>query len=182
MEFFSVDRRNVYTTGSLQQLEPNKPHANDVEAHINCRYPAGFSRHGVQYFRDAWQPQTETDFRSGYIELLLEATRHAHYPDKPSRFASMFAVDSADTALQFRASHGKPSDGVFALEPQGAVHRGDMRLLAFGGTFGVTDHKMHLYWQGKTLHIDGYVPAWEYVLLLPVLIGKRLDEGGTPVR
>ncbi|AIO32715.1 hypothetical protein DM39_1745 [Burkholderia cenocepacia] len=50
-----------------------------------------------------------------------------------------------------------------------------MSLIAFGETFAATDHKMHLYWQGGTLTIPGYETEWEYLLELPVLVGKQVD-------
>lgn len=173
-KYYSVDRRGVYFEGRALTLAPNETAANDVESHVHQRYPQGFSRHGIQYFRDAWIPGTFEDWRGGMIEQLLEATRLAHYPDRPGRFQSVFATDSLDWAKNFRETHGRPEHGVYEIQPQNKVHRGDMGLLAVGNTFATTDHKMHLYWQGKTLELAGYSPFWEYVIELPALVAGRV--------
>lgn len=173
-KFYSVDRRGVYFEGRPLELVPNGMAGNDIEAHIHQRYPQGFSRHGMQYFRDGWNGISFEDWRGGMLEQLLEATRLAHYPDKPGRFQSMFATASLDDALAFRGGYGLPGHGIYEIQPQGKVHRGDMGLIAVGSSFATTDHKMHLYWQGKTLDLEGYVPSWEYVLELPALVGNKV--------
>lgn len=173
MEYYSVDRRGVYIEGKQIILEPNiDPKGNFVVAHINERYPNGFSKHGIQYFRDPSSDQSDGFRRSGFIELLLEATRKAHYPDKPSRYQSMFAWGTLDEALQFRAQ--KPEDPIYKITAMGQVHRGDMTLLNISDSFACIDHRMHLYWQSETLHHVGYETVWELVLELPVKIGEKI--------
>lgn len=48
-----------------------------------------------------------------------------------------------------------------------------MNIYSVNETFACIDHRLHLYWQGKTLDVPHYAPRWEYVLELPVLIGRR---------
>lgn len=187
MDYYSVDRRKVYVEGQLIVPEPgNEPNDNRIVAHINTMYPQGFSRHGVRYFRDALPDRPfvdkpdymafacSEDYLSGIIELLLEATRKAHYPDKPCRYQSMFACASIEEAIEFRNTNGTQEDPIHALHPQAKVHRGDMSIYSVHGTFASIDHRLHLYWQGETLDLPNYAPKWEYVLELPVLVGTRV--------
>lgn len=176
-KYFSVDRRGYYAEGNRIDLEPNPdPQGNEIIAHVNKMYPSGFSRHGVQYLRNppapAWTP---IDHQSAHLELLLEACRKSHFPHKPCRYQSMFACETIGEALQFRASHGMATDPVFEVMPQSGAHRGDMAILALSSSAAAQDHRLHLYWEGKTLDIPGYVARWEYVLPLPVLVGKRVE-------
>ncbi|WP_454740371.1 hypothetical protein [Cupriavidus necator] len=175
-KFYSVDRRGMCAPGRQLTLQPNAAaNGNDILAHINDMHPNGFSAHGGQHFRDAHQwPLESPEYRSGILELLLEATRKAHYPSKPSRYQSMFAWDSLEVAAHFKASNGHPSYGIYELLPQARVHRGDMSIYTFGPTFAGVDHRLHLYWQGKTLEIPGYEPRWEHVIELPLLVGNKV--------
>ncbi|MBB2984461.1 DUF2441 domain-containing protein [Paraburkholderia tropica] len=179
MDYFSVDRRNAYRLSEPISLETNRPPRNEIEAHIFSQFPNGFSRHGAQFFRDApAQPQTPDDVNSGYIELLLELIRRAHYPDKPSRYVSMFATDALERAQQFRATNGHPSHGIYVLRTDGAVHRGDMHLLKFEQSVAATEHRLHLYWQGRTFDgVPNHVAFWEYVLALPVQVAEKVACG-----
>lgn len=175
MKYFSVDRRGVYVEGESIALASNADHqGNEIVAHISAMYPAGFSLHGAQFFRDPWLNPTPQDYQSGVLELLLEAIRKAHYPTKPCRYQSMFACDSAEAAVQFRAQHGKPANPIHELHPQAEVHRGDMAIYTLTGTFASIDHRLHLYWQGKTLEVPGHQTNWEFVLPLPVRVGEKV--------
>ncbi|MGF6348132.1 hypothetical protein [Variovorax sp. W2I14] len=175
MKYFSVDRRGVYVAGESISLAANTDNDGDeIRTHINKKYPSGFSRHGAQYFRDAWLERTPLETQSGILELLLECTRIAYYPAKPCRYQSMFACDSIEAALKFRTERGKPEDPIHELSPQAEPHRGDMSIYTLGGTFASIDCRLHLYWQGKTLNIPGHLTQWEYVLPLPVVVGSRV--------
>jgi hypothetical protein len=177
LNYYSVDRRGVYVEGGKIELMPNlAANGNDIVAHINERYPAGFSRHGMQFFRDPPpQPLPPRFYDSAVLELLLETTRKAHYPDKPCRYQSMFACALLEEALGFRRTNGKPSDPVYELEPLGKVHRGDMAIYTLAPSAAGIDHRVHLYWRGETLQIPGHVPQWEYVLELPVAVGTKIE-------
>lgn len=175
MRFFSVARQGGYVEGRSIDLDPNADDlGNEVVAHLNTMYPAGFSFHGVRFFRDPWQNRTPADFQSGTLELLLEATRKAYFPSKPSRYQSVFACDTVESAKAFKAQYGKLTDHIYELHPQAEVHRGDMSLYALKDSFACIDHRIHLYWKGETLKLPEHRPTWEYVAALPVLVGERV--------
>lgn len=114
--------------------------------------------------------------RSEMLDLLLERTREAHFPDRPSRYKSVFAVETLDEALAFRASHGKPEHPVYELEPLGKTHRGDMSVYTYAtpSSVAMLDYLMHLYWRGETLTAANYKTQWEHVLELPVAVVKKV--------
>jgi hypothetical protein len=117
-----------------------------------------------------------THSRSEMLDLLLERTREAHFTDKPSRYQSVFAVETLDEALAFRASHGNPAHPVYELEPLGKAHRGDMSVYTYAtpSSVAMLDHWMHLYWRGETLTVPNYKTQWEHVLELPVAVVKKV--------
>lgn len=176
VEYFTVDRRGFLSEGARIILEPNGPAGdNEIIQHIGAMFPEGFSRHGMQYFRDGLPPNiTQQDYRSGVVELLLEGTRRAHYPEKPSRYQSLFAFESLDAARSFRAAMGMPPNPIFSLHAGGRVHRGDMALYSLTDSWAAIDHRLHLYWQGKTLTQPGYTPKWECLLELPIVVGEKV--------
>jgi hypothetical protein len=178
MGYFSVDRRGAYAEGLSIALQPNQDSlGNEICEHVHDMYPAGFSRHGAQYFRDVWPEAAlhNLQWDSGILELLLEGVRRAYYPERPCRYQSLFACDSLDSALGFRNTSGKATDRIYELEPKGGVHRGDMAIYTLHGSFASIDHRLHLYWQGETLRgVPGHTPRWEYVLPLPVTVGQRV--------
>ncbi|GAA5785672.1 hypothetical protein YWS52_19940 [Chitiniphilus shinanonensis] len=176
VKYYSVDRSGGLAKDKQIFLEPNPdPNGNQVMVHINDMYPAGFSRHGMLYFREPRLISPSPEHQSGILELLLEATRKAYYPDKPCRYQSVFAWDSIEAADRFRTQYGKATDPIYELHPQAEVHRGDMALYALKDTFACVDHRLHLYWQEKTLNVQGYTAQWEYVLMLPVLVGSEIS-------
>lgn len=114
--------------------------------------------------------------RSEMLDLLLERTREAHFPDRPSRYQSVFAVESLDEALAFRANYGNAGHPVYELEPLGRTHRGDMAVYTATtpSSVAMLDHLMHLYWRGETLTTPNYKTQWEHVLELPVAVVKKV--------
>jgi hypothetical protein len=179
MRYFSVDRQGSYAAGLIIALQQNQEsQGNEIVEHIHRMYPAGFSRHGARYLRDVWPEMTLYDgnWNSGILELLLEGVRQAHYPNRPCRYQSMFAWDSLDSALSFREASGTETDGIYELQPKDGVHRGDMGIYSLRDSFACIDHRLHLYWQGKTLSsVPSHTPRWEYVLPLPVTVGQRVS-------
>lgn len=177
-KYFSVDRRNQYAEGKLVSLRTEPNPSPELHAHIGQLFPEGLSQHGNTYFGHP-QPLailSLTDRNSLLLEMLLEGTRKAYFPDKPSRYQSMYAFDSLDEALAFRQSHSHPGAHIYELEPQARVHRGDMAIYRINLRVAEIDQSMHLYWQGKTRDTDGHRSEWEHVLELPVLIGRRVSK------
>ncbi len=52
------------------------------------------------------------------------------------------------------------------------IHRGDMSILANNTTNLVYTDILRLYWSSSTFRDD---PLWEYVLPLPVTVGRRVS-------
>lgn len=105
MTYYSVDRHGACAAGKHFHLDPCGVPARNATAvdHINTLYPDGFSPHGAMYYRDAIDNLATTvgdftcsaDYLSALIELLLETTRQAHYPHKPSQCGRLCAVPTA---------------------------------------------------------------------------------------
>jgi hypothetical protein len=114
--------------------------------------------------------------RSQMLDLLLERTRAAFFPDRPSRYQSVFAVESLDEALAFRAAYGAPEHPVYEVLPLGKSHRGDMAVYTAvtAASVAMLDYLVHLYWRGETWTEPNHKPQWEHVLELPVAVVKKV--------
>jgi hypothetical protein len=157
-------------------LAPLPPTDNEIVMHIKDRYPAGLSAHGYQYFgsADILLDRFNLATPGALIELMLEAVRHAHYPQKPCRYQSVFAWNSIDECLKFRMTHGDGANPVYELHPERAPHRGDMSIYGIAGTTASLDMRLHMYWRGETLNNPAHTPTWETVIPLPAKVGKQV--------
>ncbi|WP_410686116.1 DUF2441 domain-containing protein [Citrobacter braakii] len=125
------------------------------------------------------------------IGLVFELVRRSHFPEKPSRYQSLFACEQLNEVKQFRALLAEergdeniltaPIYEVLSWEP---VHRGDMNLL--NGNCPVLElyHRAHLYWSGEPAPVkkgkEEEKPFWELLIPLPVVFGHRVLEPMEP--
>lgn len=168
-----MDRAGTLGEGLRLELQAiGDPHGDPIGQHVHASHPQGLSRHGWQYMLGA----IPREHNSGMLELLLEATRKIHYPDKPCRFHSMFACETIEMARRFGEIAKMPNSPIFEIHANSetAAHRGDMKLLAANHTIVSIDYRIHQYWRGLTIEDSGHVPLWECVVPLPATVGERV--------
>jgi hypothetical protein len=109
---------------------------------------------------------------SPLIELLIEYVRRSFYPEKPSRFQSVFAFDNYEQAKDFkyRFSDDKSKGSIWEVEANNIL-KADMNLLSLGNSLLEADYLAHLYWKGETIGN----PYWEYLLVPPVKVIRKVD-------
>ncbi|HGJ5898741.1 MAG TPA: hypothetical protein ACHBY6_07800 [Arsenophonus apicola] len=174
--FFTLDRANSLSselTIILTSIIPNTPEL----TYLSDLYELGISRHGCNYLLDPklnlWQSDRNM---SAIIEIMLEERRKSKYPEKPSRFQSVFACETKEDALWLCGKFQYPTNSPIYKIDTDSFHRGDMNLLSLNCTPLELSHRLDLYWQEETeMLYDGYFPFWEITIPLPVQIGDRIS-------
>lgn len=170
--FFAVDRAGTLMEGMVLELVRHPDVKPDfLQKHVDNLYPSGLSAHGEQYLL---RKDSRGNIASPIIELLFENVRKAHFPDRPSRFQSIFACCSIDEARQFRSSYGEINSPIWEIYTEGPVFKGNMRLLDNNQTTLVCSYLAHEYWSGHhgPAELSGLT---EVVLELPVTVGARVE-------
>lgn len=170
--FFAVDRAGTLIEGMVLELVRHADVEPDfLQAHVDNLYPSGLSAHGEQYLL---RSDSRANLASPIIELLFENVRKAHFPDRPSRFQSIFACCSIEEARQFRSSYGEINSPIWEIYTEGPVFKGNMRLLDNNQTSLICSYLAHEYWSGHDgpAELSGLT---EVVLELPVTVGARVE-------
>src|SRR5437867_2966643 len=130
--FFHVDRRGTLTDGALIELvrhdDVSPP---TLQAHVDTLFPDGVTEHGRQYFVGF---QVIGPVQEPAIELLFEYVRRAGFPERPSRFQSVFAFETVDEARRFRGEMGAAGASIWEVEVEAeTAFRADMNYLRLVG-------------------------------------------------
>lgn len=133
--------------------------------HVQELFPYGVSAHGERYFL---RNEAQTLLVNPMLELLFEQVRRAAHAERPSRFKSMFAVETLAEARQFQSQYG--GTAIYKVNSE-VVFRCDMNLLHAGNSILVTSWFAHQYWKGEAGSDE---PFWEWLLECPVNVGERV--------
>lgn len=210
MILYHADRCNSLSEGMKLQLEKDYKLNDPKEAIFRKFYPEGLSRHGQQYIQDViylFQTLTQAfeDPKTGILypsciaaleltyannkigpvccEMQFELVRKAFFPDKPSRWQSLFAVENIDDFEQWSAEGLSENYPVYEIEVDSSLQKFDSEWLKGTiciGPVGAPKHMgfspslnmempMH-YWQGDATSC----PRWEYIIPLPAVVGRRV--------
>lgn len=170
--YFRVDRINAYSEGDTITLTSPEDIPSDFIQVLNMLAPGGLSPHGLVYCTN---PSALAADKSVAIDLSLELFRRSFFASKPSRYQSVFAWDNLEDAQAFREKLLPEFPNCVINEVSTAsdnIHRGDMSILANNTTNLVYTDILRLYWSSFTFRDD---PLWEYVLPLPVTVGRRVS-------
>src|SRR5262245_56671244 len=130
MRFFHIDRKFHLKPGSLLDLYRRPSLANEaLGEHLKVYFPEKLSLHGIQYLLNLQRPYRN---ESTSIELLFEFARHYFFPEKRSRFVSVFACETLEDAIRFRTQYINTPAAIWKVEGT-AVHRGDVSNLILNG-------------------------------------------------
>ncbi len=177
--FYTLDRAGTLVEDVLIEYQDAFTPIDELREHIENRLWQKVSRHGNNYlFNYNINLLSSNENSSVFMEMLLEERRRSSFPNKPSRFRSLFACDTVREAAWFRGSSmANLSTAIYEVHSESVCHKADMRLLNVNCTPAEMSHRLDLYWQGKTKELyPGYEPFWEVLVPLPVAIGKRIQE------
>ena len=168
MDLFTVDRSGLLSEGHVCVLiEYDDIAPPEINALVRELYPRGVSFHGEAYLL---RNGIATNITDANTEMIFEWVRRADFPDRPSRYQSLYAVDNLDAAHTFMNMFGTGDSPVFRLASESAF-RADMRLLNANSSALVKSYFASLYWQGLPFPQDE--PQWEWLVPCPVVIGER---------
>ncbi len=168
-KFYHIDRLSQLRKGMLLKLTNYSditPKA--LQAHVDAMFPDGVTKHGQQYFIS---PTSIAKHTNSSIELIFEYVRRAHFPDKPSRFQSVFAFKTINDALAFQQKVDNTNSMIWEVEARNSF-TADMHLLSNSCTTLYCSFNANLYWEGK--HSE--MPFWEVLLEPPVKIISAIEK------
>lgn len=180
-KYFTVDFKRRLKTDSIVSLSTFHPENEREDEFLSNEFPNGISRHGYNYL---YNPDPKMDDRSDESEalmmgLIMEQTRKAKFPNKVSRYQCLFACETFEEALFYRADQAKTEEAkntpIYEVYTKGVVHRGDMNLINTECTILELYRRVTIYWSSDSslLH-DAYKPFWEILLPLPVFVASTI--------
>jgi hypothetical protein len=158
-----LDAREVIRLESVEDLPPADGAA------LADVYPAGLSEHGRHYGTQDLYGDDPDALWDVVCEAIFELQRTTRYPDRPSRFQSVFGFESLDGLDRFAEKYVDEPCAIREIEADSAF-LGDMRLVdAESLADGL--RRADRYWRGET---DSAEPLWEALLVPPVRVGERV--------
>lgn len=152
MDVFHISRTDSLTLGDeikLQKIEESK-----VNRFSDILFPNGVSQHGFYYTADLTYninssnnsivefEKLKNSFASSQIEYNFEMVRKAFFPDLPSRFSSLFALENLEDILRWPELL-IPGSKIHRLNIDKEPDSFDSMLLA--GGLGLTNSKAMFY-------------------------------------
>lgn len=188
-KYYTLDSVNGLSSSCQVILGAYTPTQHEQAVFLSQMYPDGLSKHGYNYLYNPGPVMNDNSNESKalLIGLVFELVRLSHFPDKPSRYQSLFACQHLSEVRQFRellADEQKSEQiriaPIYEVITNGPVHRGDMRLLNSDCPVLELYRRAHLYWAGEAAPVKegekGDKPFWELLIPLPVVVGHRIAE------
>lgn len=163
---------SMFHVARMPGLLPGHEFVLSLVPELEDMFPEGVTRWGRFLLTDPIGKGGDGERFSRMVDTVLEVRRRSEYPGKPSRFQSVFAVESEEVAQKWVTRWG----GIAAVyEVKGEVrHRADVRLLdSIPSVHGLIE-RADRYWQGVPLDND---PAeWELLLVPPVRLIRVIPQ------
>lgn len=103
-----------------------------------------------------YTPQNTPNSWSLVRELIYENVRKELFPNKPSRFSSIFLCPTEDEIRKFRIAHNRHLDIVYEVEivdDNQPLHIGDYSIanMQHEDNFDIIEFKARKYWTGENV-------------------------------
>ncbi len=181
MELYTLDRSGSCTIGSSLILQPplydsDHFHGQDLETSseivdtLRWLVADGLTSHGRRHLMEPFNLNQGFVQANPIVDLVFELIRIHGYPDKPSRYQSVFGATTADGIRQFRSEFGQPHQRIFKVECQ-KYFEADMRLVSLGASAASAINLARKYWSGQS----SVNPLWEVLMVPPVLVLEQID-------
>ncbi|PSP79401.1 hypothetical protein BRC81_05310 [Halobacteriales archaeon QS_1_68_20] len=166
--YYHLDRRNELAAGRTIEFE-----AVDAPERSPLRelYSEGVSSHGSHYFAQDLYDADGAALWDVTAELVFELVRVARFPERPSRFQSVFGFRARRDLDRFAESYVDPPYTVWRVTAD-RTFTSDMKLVDVEDVPHGT-RQAEYYWRGRT---DVDKPLWETLLVPPVDVVERVDE------
>jgi hypothetical protein len=170
--FYHLDRRNELDPEQTIQLESALPDAPDgEELPVESLFPRGLTSHGRHYCTQDLYADDDDELWDVSCELVFELVRAARFPDRPSRFQSVFGFEAMRDVERFVDSYVDPPYTVWRVTADRSF-TADMKLVdAEDVAHGA--RQADYYWRGRT-YVDR--PLWEGLLVPPVEVKECVES------
>lgn len=176
--YYAVDRRGLFKQNGQLNLSAMSLDTTKLPVQAASQFKSGISPHGITYYiGENFHVQNNANQPAASIEYALELLRQQRYPEKPSRFLSIFGCETLDEAKHFRGQYAphKLSSPIYEISSNEKVHRGDMNLLDARCPIFEFDRRLNAYWSEETYPLrEAYEPFWEIIIPLPANIGALI--------
>lgn len=187
--FYHLDRTNSLKKGDIINLHKVNNISCDeykitpmLQEHLEELFPYGLSHHGDNYFASS----NCIPYLHPVLELLMEYIRRCSYSYMPSRGESFFAVETVNDAVRLcNVLKENPNNASIWEVECDIAFKFDMFLLDIAQSFiGLknssnlfTSLLINMYWEGRSIKeiLPDDNPFWEYLLLPPVKIIKKVN-------
>lgn len=171
--FYHLDRRNDLDPGQTIELEPEpEPDLADgpEDSPVEALFPGGVTSHGRHYCTQDLYAEDDDGLWDVSCELLFELVRVARFPERPSRFQSVFGFEAMRDVERFVDAYVEPPYSVWRVSADRSF-TADMKLVdAEDVAHGA--RQADYYWRGRT-YVDR--PLWEALLVPPVEVIERVE-------
>lgn len=177
--YYTVDRGAFFRPNMALNLLPiSSDETQSLITLATKQFESGLSPHGMEYLAATHNHiHNRENQPSALIEYALELLRQQRYPSKPSRFISIFACETLDSAKHFRGQYfpNRLTTPIYEIISRGNVHRGDMNLLNAACSICEFDMRLNAYWSGESFYLgENYEPFWEILIPLPAHTGELI--------
>lgn len=134
----------------------------------NIYYKNGLSSHGLHYYLD------DASNKNFAIDIIFEYERLLNHPEKLSRYEALFAFD-VNGVIEF-VKDKELNDNFFKIYEIDAKYyeRHNMNLVR-GWSHCMISKWAKLYWEDKDDLNKEKIPVYEYLVKLPIKIGKEIS-------
>lgn len=166
---YHLDRYDDLEAGETIELDEVEGLPVDGATALRELFPEGLSHHGRHYGRQDLYEEDPDDLWDFACEVVFELQRRARYPERPSRFQSVFGFETLDAVERFADGFVDDPRTVWEVEADSTfvadMHLVDAEDLADGL------RRADLYWRGATCSDD---PLWEALLVPPIQIREAV--------
>lgn len=168
--FYHVDRGADFEAGRTIDLEPPEGDESAAVEPVEALFPGGLSKHGRYYCTQDLYAETDHGLWDVSCELLFELVRGRRFPDRPSRFQSVYGFEAMRDVERFVDDHVEPPYTVWRVSGERSF-TADMKLLDVE-TLAHGARQADAYWRGRSYHDR---PHWEVLLEPPVDVLERVE-------
>lgn len=169
--FYHIDRWDDFVPGQTLGLDRLDEWGPEINSLVGELYPGGVSHHGHHYFTQDLHDGESDDLWDFSCEVIFEAARIARFPDRPSRFQSIFGFETLGDAHTFVDEVVDSGYTVWEVTAD-RFFKADMNLVD-ASDYARGLHRARYYWRGETFLDD---PLWEVLLVPPVEVVRAVDD------
>ncbi len=155
--FYTVDRNNSLYKNQIIDIYT---HHYQVPYQVPYLFHKNMSYHGFNFLNINLYINNYDTYS---IEIIAEYLRRQKYPNLPSRFQSLYAVDNLSNANDFNIDFFNGKGKIWEVCTNNLFFKGDMNLLNL--KYDLSD-----YWAGKKSNN----PFWEYLLTSPITVKREI--------